>query len=288
MKDMIIIGAGPAGLSAAISAAARNVIPVVIGAKKSSGGLYKAEKINNYIGMPDVTGAEMMEAFLSHARNAGVEIKEGRALNILPAGEKFIINFEKDILEARAVILATGVEKRANVKGESEFLGKGVSYCATCDGMLYRSKTVVIEGEMSEGEEDANFLSDICAKTYYVYSYEGQPKVKENVTVIKGKVTEIFGGEFAEGAVVKSDGGDEKIQCDGVFLIKESTPVSALLSGIETEGGAIKVDRYMGTNIPGVYAAGDCTGSPFQVSKAVGEGLVAALTSVKHLKSGGS
>jgi thioredoxin reductase (NADPH) len=280
MIDIIIIGSGPAGLSAAINAAARNVAPVILGRKKDTSGLFKAESINNHLGMPNMTGENMMDAFFSHAKSLDVEIREGRVLQAVSAGNRFMINFDNEFLEAKSLILTTGINKKSGAKGESELLGKGVSYCATCDGMLYRSKTVIVAGEIAEAEEDANFLSEICSKVYYVHSYDGQPKVTAGVVVIKGKVTEVFGEDYVTGAEI----GGENIPCDGVFFIKESTPASTLLPGIETDGGAIKVNRYMETNIDGVYAAGDCTGWPYQISKAIGDGLIAAQQCVRRLK----
>ncbi len=284
MIDIAIIGAGPAGLSAAINIASRNKKPVVFGRPINSSWLYAAELVNNHLGMPKQTGVEMLNNFRNHAIDLGVEIKEGRILQILDMGSHFALNFENEFVEAKKVIIATGISKGKTIKGESEFLGKGVSYCATCDGMLYRGKDVVVVGETEEGIHDANFLAEICNKVYYL-PYNNQI---ENLNLINGKIevienvklTEVIGDEFVNSVLV----GDKTINCSGVFFIKQTTPITSLIFNLELDdNNAIKINRLCQTNLNGIFAAGDCTGAPFQVSKAVGEGLVAGLQAVKEL-----
>ena len=137
--DCIVIGAGPAGLSAALNLRQRGKTVLVVHSGETL--LAKAEQVDNYLGMPGLSGKQMMERFTQHARDAGAVLRKGRAGNVMPFGGRFMVNLDGDILETGAVVLACGVSKAKPVPGEAELLGRGVSYCATCDGMLYRGST---------------------------------------------------------------------------------------------------------------------------------------------------
>ena len=279
MIDIAIIGSGPAGLSAAINAAQRNKKVTVFGRGIETSMLYKAEKVDNYIGMPDVTGKKMLEDFYNHAVNKGVDVRKNKVYQIFKTGDFFTLNVDNNFIEAKKVIIASGIEKGKPMPGEKELVGRGVSYCATCDGMLYRNKEVAFIADNENAEEDLKFLWEICSKVYFIPLYKFSGELPSNVELINEKPIKVVGENFVEGLEFK----DKTINCKGVFIIKESVPVTSLIDGIELENGAIKVDRQMQTTIEGVYAAGDCTGAPFQISKAVGEGLVAALSAVKEL-----
>ena len=279
MLDIAIIGAGPAGLSAAINAKQRNKTVKIFGKDPNTSYLYKAEQVDNYLGMYDVTGPEMVGQFVKHALEMGVEIVDGRVLEIFSMGDYYALNVDNQFIEAKAIIIANGLGKSKTMPGEKQFLGKGVSYCATCDGMLYRGKQVVLIGETEEAEEDANYLQEICEKTYYVPLYKDVKHVKEGVEIIHSKPKQILGEQVVTGLTLE----DQDLEVAGVFIAKETTPTTQLLGGLELDKNSIKVTRYMETNFPGIYAAGDCTGRPYQVSKAVGEGVVAALQAVSYL-----
>ena len=281
MIDIAIIGSGPAGLSAAINAIARGRKPVVYGRSMDTSFLYKAEQVDNYLGMGGLNGEEMLEKFKSHAIEQGVEIKEGRVLQIVPMGDYFAINFENEIENARAVILASGIVKGNKIQGEEEFLGRGVSYCATCDGMLYRGKDVAVIAETHEAKEDVEFLSKIARKVHYIPAEGFEIAGGGNISVYQTKAVEVVGGDF----VVALKTEEKIIECQGVFFVKGTMPFDSLVAGIELDDGMVKVDRLMQTNIEGVFAAGDCTGWPFQISKAVGEGLVAAQQADRYIRS---
>lgn len=281
MIDIAIIGAGPAGLSAAINGVARNKTVAVFGNKKDTSAIYKSKWINNHLGMPEITGEEMMDRFYKHAESVGVKVGEGRVFQIMQMGGYYSVNFENEFYEAKTVILAVGTSKGSKVKGEDEYLGLGVSYCATCDGMLYRGKDVLIVGEIEEGDSDANFLSGICNKVYYLPKH-GRPKnISDKIEVIDGRVTEIIGDEYVTGANL----GDRMLECEGIFFIKKTPPLSSLIYGMETEDNLIKVNRRMETNLAGVYACGDCIGWPYQISSAIGNGLIAAQQAAKYIES---
>lgn len=280
MYDIAIIGSGPAALSAAVNARQRNKSVCVFGRSLDSSLLFAAEKVDNYLGMPDLSGEELLNEFYAHAVKRGVEFQESRISQILSMGDRFMINAENTFFEAKTLILAIGLNKSRGIAGEAEYLGKGVSYCATCDAMLYRNKNVIVVGENEEGEAEANFLADVCASVTYVPLYQPVLHLSEKASMRQGKPQAVF-GEGGRVSALELDG--EKIPCDGIFFAKNSTPPESLLFGLETDGRNIIVDRSMATNLPGVFAAGDCTGAPFQIAKAVGEGLVAALSAAAYI-----
>ncbi len=270
MYDIVVIGGGPAGLSAAVQARQRGKTALVISGADSDGPLSKTEWMNNYLGLPQIGGPDLAQQFRAHAQAVGVERMDGRALNIMAVGGQFYLSVGSDMVQARAVVLAPGVVRGAKYPGEAEYLGKGVSYCATCDGMLYRGKSVVVVGRSAEAPEEAGFLREIGCLVTYVSPKEPQGLHKD-IPFVKAAKVEILGQETITG--VKA--GDEILHCDGVFILRPSVAPTDLLPGLALRDGYVAVDRDMATNIPGVFAAGDCTGTPLQVSKAVGEGLVA-------------
>lgn len=275
MIDIAIIGSGPSALSAAINGIQRNKKVCVIGRSLDNSMLYTAEKIDNYLGMPDMNGEEMLNKFYQHATERGVEFKESKVSQILDMGTHFVLNAENNFIEAKVIIIATGMNKSKGITGESEYLGKGVSYCATCDGMLYRNKKVVVVSENEEGEEEANFLSEVCSEVKYIPLYKEYKHLKENIVVENTKPTSVLG---ENGKVASLETKDGNMDCDGIFFVKNTMPLDSLLKGLEINGNNISVNRNMETNLPRVYAAGDCTGAPYQIAKAVGEGLIAGLS----------
>lgn len=270
MHDLVIIGGGPAGLSAAINAKARNKTALVVTNDYRESPLYRAERLDNYLGMPGFTGAQFLDACQKHAEDMGVEFREGRVLNIMPMGETCYLSIGSEVEEARSVVLATGVSRGKKFAGEAEFLGRGVSYCATCDGMLYRDKPVAVVGLSPDAPEEANYLQGIGCQVTYV-SGKKTEGLDPGISLVKLGKLEIIGEETVTGLKV----GENVISCDCVFLLRHAIPPTDLLPDLALEDGFVKVDREMKTNLAGVFAAGDCTGLPLQLSKAVGEGLVA-------------
>lgn len=279
MLDIAIVGAGPAGLSAAINGIIRNKKVKVFGNPPSTSYIYKAERIDNYIGMLGITGKTMMSEFVNHAKEMGVEIEIKKVIEIFPMGDYYMLNVENEFIEAKTIILANGFSKDSVLEGENEFLGKGVSYCATCDGPLYRNKQVAVIGDSAHAEEDANYLSEICDRVYYIPLYKDIKLLNANVEIIDAKPKRILG----EVVVSRLELESTQLDISGLFIIKENIPTTQLLKGLEMEQKAIKVNRFMETNMKGVYAAGDCTGRPYQVAKAIGEGNVAALQAASYL-----
>ncbi|MFD3155675.1 NAD(P)/FAD-dependent oxidoreductase [Haloimpatiens sp. FM7330] len=277
--DIAIIGSGPAGLSAAINAKIRNKKIIVFGNKNFSNKLIKAPKINNYLGFYNITGVELKEKFEQHIKSMNIDIKYEKVNNVYAMGEYFTLMMKNETYDAKKVILATGMEFTKPLRGEEEFLGRGVGYCATCDAPLYRNKVVTIIGHNKEAEEEANFVGEVASKVYYVPMYKSEYNINKNIEIVKDMPVEINGKMKVQTLILK----DKKIDTDGVFILKDSVAPNQLVPGLEIEDGHIKVNRKMETNIPGCYACGDCTGKPYQYMKAVGEGQVSALNAVNKL-----
>ena len=276
MYDIAVIGAGPAGYSAAINARKREKTVIVIG--QNTGWLSRAESIENYPGMPGVSGTQMRSVMADQASTMGAELRGGVVHQVISMGETFALSLGADFVEARKVILATGAKQPKLLEGEERLLGRGVSYCGTCDGMLYRGKHVAVIGEGAEAVPEANFLMGLCASV----TYFGKPDaaLDSRIQVREEKVTGITGDMRASGLIA----GGEELPFDGVFIFREAMALSSLLPGLEMDGAFIRVDRQMRTSLAGVFAAGDCTGLPLQVAKAVGEGCIAALAAAQELK----
>ncbi|MDO5602063.1 MAG: FAD-dependent oxidoreductase [Oscillospiraceae bacterium] len=279
MPECVIIGGGPAGFSAAVALRSRNKQAAVYTGGQSA--LAKAARIDNFAGAPATGGQALLDAFRSHAIRSGADVADARIANILPSGGTFLINAGGDIIEASCVILAVGAAKGAVLPGEDELLGRGVSYCATCDGMLFRGKRCVVTGPAADAAAEANFLASLGASVTFVSPR--QPSVLDSaVHYLSGAVKSIIGGGYVTGVSLSTG---EMIPCEGVFLLRDAIAPEKLVPGLTLSKGYIEVDRQMATNIPGIYAAGDCTGAPLQVAKAVGEGHIAGLSAAAYLDS---
>ena len=282
MYDIAIIGGGPAGLSATLTGRIRNKKIVLFEHLSFSQKLQKAHVVNNYLGMPSVSGQEMMKQFAEHALSYGPDLIKEKVNNIFPGDGMFTLLTAKTTYEAKAVILATGVIPTGLFEGEKDLLGRGVSYCATCDGMLYRDRDVAVVSYTQEGEHEAEYLAEICRKVYYLPQYKTEfSALRSNLEVKSARPRAVRGDANVSTLVTDK----ENLSVEGVFILRQSDPVENLLPGIELEGEVIKVNRDMATSIPGVFAAGDCTGKPWQISRATGEGLVAVLSAISYLDS---
>ncbi len=276
--DIAVVGGGPAGLSAAIQARQRGKTVLILTMGERDGPLYKAEVIENFPGLPHIGGRELWQRLRTHALEMGAEHRQGRVLNILSAGPLFYLGVESEVVQARSVILAIGVAQRSKLPGEARLLGAGVSYCATCDGMLYRGKQVGVLGLSQEAPEEANFLREIGCKVFYV-APNRPPELGEEIPFIQGGRAEILGEKRVEGVKL----GERVIPCEGLFILRAAVAPHDLLPGLELREGLIGVDRDMATNLPGVFAAGDCTGLPLQAAKAVGEGQIAGHRAAEYV-----
>ena len=280
--DIAIIGTGPAGVSAALTAKNRNKGILLLGSRQMSEKVAKAHEIRNYPGLPFVKGEEMAAAFRDQLEKMEIPVTEKRIGSVYAMGDYFALQAGEEMIEAKSVILATGVVSAKPLPGEEALLGRGVSYCATCDAPLYRNRTVAVIGYSPREESEAAFLNEVCAKVMYFPVYREETNLPEGVEVIREKVLEI--GKAESGPVVKTEKGE--YAADGIFVLREAVAPGTLVPGLETEGAHVKVNRKMETNIPGVFACGDITGTPYQYIKAAGEGNVAALSAVKYLEGG--
>ena len=275
--DVVVLGGGPAGLAAAVAAQGRNKKVLVIGNRWEDSPLAKAERVDNYLGLPGLTGREMLEVFHRHAVDAGAEMVTGRVISLME-WDGFMLTVGSDVYQGKVLVLAPGVVRQAKFPGEQEYLGRGVSYCATCDGMLYRGKQVIVVGRSKDAPHEANFLKGLGCQVTYVAQKEPEGLDTE-IPVVKANRLEVEGSETVTALI--ADG--ERLPCDGVFILRDAVASTDLLPQLATENGAIVVDRAMATNVPGVFAAGDCTGGPLQIAKAVGEGHIAGLSAADYL-----
>ena len=262
--DILVIGGGPAGLSAAVNARARSRSVLVVSNPLEENPLWPAERVDNYPGLPGVSGADLLRDLRRHAERSGAEFLTGRALSSVQMGDAWYVSVGTDMYNAKAVILAAGVARGKKFPGEAEFLGRGVSYCATCDGMLYRGKDVAVLGYSDSARQEAEFLERIgCRVTYFD----------------RPRTCEIRGGDKVRS--ITCDGRTADVEC--VFILRPALAPTDLFPGLETEQGYVAVNRRMATNLPGLFAAGDCTGGPLQVAKAVGEGLIAGQSAAAYV-----
>ena len=276
--DIAIIGTGPAGLSAAITATLRNKTVLLLGNHDLSAKLQKAHRIDNYLGFPAISGSDLAAAFSAHLRSMNISITEDKINAIYPMGDYYALQGANGIYESRTLILATGVIMGKQLPGEAELLGRGVSYCATCDAALYRGKEVAVIGYSEKEEEEALFLCQMCEKVYYFPMYKGSFPVHNKLVVIEETPLQIA-EENGKRRVIASNAYD----VDGVFVLRDSIAPAQLIPGLKLDGIHAAVDRRMATNLEGCFACGDIAGLPYQYIKAAGEGNNAALSACAYL-----
>ena len=279
MYDIAIVGSGPAGISAAVNAKIRNKSVIIFGNDELSHKVEISREINNYIGFANITGPELNDAFRKHLKDLEIEITPKRITGVYKMKDKFTLLANRESFEAKCVILALGSETVKPITNERELLGRGVSYCATCDGMFYKGRSIAVFCDNENMLDEVEYLSQIAKKVYLFAPFDVKTSV-ENVEILPSKITEIIGENKVE-AVTLKDG--RRIEVDGVFFLKQAVSADVLLFGLKTENGSISVDRKMQTNIDGCFAAGDCTGTPYQIAKAVGEGNIAAHSAFEYL-----
>ncbi|MCF0229886.1 MAG: NAD(P)/FAD-dependent oxidoreductase [Parasporobacterium sp.] len=282
MFDTAVIGTGPAGLSAAINLKLHNKDIIWFGSEKMSEKIRISEKIANYPGIPFATGEEMAAAFESHRQQMGLEITDRMVSLIMPTDTGFSILADNDIYEARTIILATGVVTSKELPGENALVGRGVSYCATCDGFLHKGKTIAVLSTSERFEHEVKYLAELAEKVYFFPYYRNPAVSRDNVEVMDQKISSVNGDNRIE-SITLADGRELNVSC--LFCMRDSIAPTTILSSLATEKNRIIVDRDMATNIPGAFACGDCTGTPYQIAKAVGEGNAAAHSAIKYLAS---
>jgi len=295
--DVIIVGGGPAGLTAALYAARHNLKTLVLEGVKVGGRALDAHWVDNYPGFPDgISGPDLMQKFIEQVERFGAEFRHETVIGLSDFGDLKMVSTRQGYHQGKTIILATGVNRRQlSVPGENEFKGRGVSYCAVCDGPFFKDKTVAIVGEGHEAVHDTEILAETASKVYALPGKKGYssefPEIQRlrsnpKVELFEGKsVKEITGRDLVQG--LKLDDGTN-LDVDGVFIILERVSTAGILqeAGIATDGGGcIIVDDDGMTNIRGIYAAGDCSCRGMQIVTATGMGAKAALAAMKHVKT---
>ncbi|MBQ8942496.1 MAG: NAD(P)/FAD-dependent oxidoreductase [Firmicutes bacterium] len=279
--DIAIIGTGPGGVSAAITAAQRGKSVLLFGSAELSPKMAKAEKIMNYPGFPSVKGADLAAALKAHLKDMNISVTEDKVTQVYDMGGKFTLQGASSAMyDAEALIIATGVVPTKLYAGEKELLGAGVSYCATCDAPLHRGKPVAVIADSPEEEGEVKYLSEVAEHVYFFPLYKDKPDMGGNISVLAEIPKEISAPTFSS-RLLKTDKGEYDVSC--VFILRRAIAADQLLPQLATENGHIVVDRQMCTNVKGVFACGDITGRPYQYVKAAGEGNVAALSAVEYI-----
>lgn len=281
MADVIVIGSGPAGISASLYTARGGLSTMVV--SRGSGALGKTDKIQNYYGFPDlISGEELEQNGIEGAKKVGVEFLEAEALG-LGFEEKLTVETTKGVFSADYVVLATGVQRKTpKIPGLQELEGRGVSYCAVCDAFFYRQKPVAVLGSGEYALHEAEvLLASASSVTLLTNGAEPAANFPEEVQIVKSRIEKIEGTDHVE-AVLLEDGS--RITAEGIFIAYGTAGGSDLAKkiGAQTDGNHVVTDEKMRTTVPGLYAAGDCNGGMLQIAKAVYEGAVAGTEIVKQ------
>lgn len=295
MYDIAIVGAGPAGLTAGIYAVRANKKVIVFEALTAGGQIINTSHIDNYPVAPHITGLEFGQTLEKQAKDLGVEIEYSEVTHIVKENNVFMVRTEDETYSSRVVIIASGTSPRKlGLKNEDVFVGKGISYCATCDGAFYKGKTVAVNGGGNSALHEALYLSDIATKVYLIHrrsefrasdSLVDKVKGKDNIElVLESNIVELLGDNYLRS--IKTDTGRE-IELDGLFVSIGRTPnTKNLIDGLElVEGDYAKANEDCHTNIPGVFVAGDVRSKELrQLVTATSDGAIAATEAVNYLK----
>ena len=295
MYDIIIVGAGPAGLTAALYASRANKSVLVFEGKAYGGQILNASVVENYPGVGNTSGFEIATTMYNQVKERGVEIKYETVLNVTPELE---VKTSNGTYKAKAIILATGAQNRKlNLPNEVELIGKGVSYCATCDGNFYKGKDVAVIGGGNTALEDALYLSNICNKVYLVHrrdTFRGEDKYikeieeKDNIEVIyNSNVQSINGNDYLESiTIIDNESNTRDISISGLFIAVGQEPKNEMFANVVEldEKGYIKTIDDVHTNTEHIYVAGDCRNKDLkQLTTAVSDGSIAATVAIKEM-----
>lgn len=278
--DVAIIGAGPAGLSAGLTLNAHNKSIIWFGNDALSDKVEKSEKIANYAGFELISGKELNDRFRNQIKSSGLVLTDKMVTQISKFANEFMVLADNEIYKAKTVLLTVGAVSGKGIKNELELLGRGVSYCATCDGFLYKGKSIAVYCGAKRYEHEVQYLAEIADKVYIFANYDDVEVKAENVEILNKPMKAVVGENKVSG-IELTDG--RIIDVDGAFFLRSAVAPATILNGLEMNGAHIVVNRDCETNIAGCFAAGDCTGRPYQIAKAVGEGNVAAHSITKYL-----
>jgi len=280
MYDTAIIGSGPAGLSAALNLKLHNKDVIWFGSGELSSKVEKSEKIANYPGPGMIAGTELNRCFKEQMEAMEIQPTDKMVTTVMAGASGYQLLAGNDIYEARTLLLAIGSVSAKGFPGEEKLLGRGVSYCATCDGFLYRGKTIAVYCGDRRFEHEVSYLAELAEKVYLSVPYADSGIGLSNVERLSKPIRQVAGEARVSGIVLADQ---TEINVDGLFCLRGAVAPAALLPDLAMDGAHIIVNRRMETNLPGCYAAGDCTGRPYQIAKAVGEGNVAAHSILDYL-----
>ena len=295
--DLVIVGAGPAGITAGIYAKRARLKAVVIEKLGVGGQIVVSDSVENYPGFPEIGGYELMQKFEEQARSFDLEIEDGEVVEITDEGAYKLVRTDDRDYKTRSVIIASGAKpSRLGVKGEAELIGKGVSFCATCDGFFFRDKDILVVGGGDSAITEALFLSKIVNKVYVVHRRSElratkilQERAFENPKIEfiwNSVVEEITGKDTVEGVMLRDVVTEERsrLAVSGVFMYVGLVPNTGFVDVEKDDAGFILTDERLATSVTGIFAAGDCRTTLLrQVATAVGDGALAAVSAERYL-----
>ena len=295
--DVAIIGAGPAGISAAIYLLRSSVSFVLLDRGAPGGKLNNIHRIDNYPGCPSIPGPELSMSLLKQLQGLGGKVEYGNAVEVRPDEEGYLIRLEDGhSLTAKSIIACSGSSaRRLGVPGEKQLFGRGVSYCATCDGAFFRNKDVMVYGYKDFAVEDGIYLASICSHVYFVYPHQLEATERHleelrscnNVELIEGEVSSFYGEQHLQGATIKTKGGERRIEVSGAFPLSEQLSGASYLAPLEPkqENGFLVVGKDHETSLKGIYAAGDVVAKKLrQIVNAASEGAECAIEAINYVR----
>ncbi|MEG0328026.1 MAG: NAD(P)/FAD-dependent oxidoreductase [Erysipelothrix sp.] len=282
--DALIIGKGPAGIQASVYLKRGNVDPIVIG--KGYGASEQAEVIDNFYGFTSIGGVELIERGIDQARSLGIDVADDEVTSISFDGEGYVVTTINEEYRAMSLMLATGSHRNVpRIRKIRNYAGKGVSYCAVCDAFFYRNKTVAVVGSAEYAAHEASELVEIVDKVYVLTNGEALTGTfDERCVIIDKKVKSVYGDEKVEGVEFEDQ---STLELEGIFVAIGSATSTDLANklGVYVENGRIVVNAEMETNLPGLYAAGDCTPGVQQIARAVSDGCVGGMNMISYIRN---
>ncbi|CAM4277164.1 NAD(P)/FAD-dependent oxidoreductase [Erysipelothrix inopinata] len=282
--DALIIGKGPAGIQASVYLKRGNVDPIVIG--KGYGASEQAEVIDNFYGFTSIGGVELIERGIEQARSLGIDVVDDEVTSISFDGEGYVVTTINEEYRAMSLMLATGSHRNVpRIRKIRNYAGKGVSYCAVCDAFFYRNKTVAVVGSAEYAAHEASELVEIVDKVYVLTNGEAlSGTFDERCVIIDKKVKSVYGNEKVEGVEFEDQ---STLELEGLFVAIGSATSTDLANklGVYVENGRIVVNAEMETNLPGLYAAGDCTPGVQQIARAVSDGCVGGMNMISYIRN---
>lgn len=278
--DIAIVGSGPAGISAAINAKIRHKSFYLFGKKQMSDKIFRSQEILNVPGFSKISGQDLIQKYQQHLLGMDISIIDETITAVYKMGQYYSLFVNDKEYQATCIIMATGVETTQQIDGELRLLGRGVSYCATCDGHLYKDKKIAVVCDSLSLEHEVEYLANLASQVFYFPLFQGSLIQRKNVESFNQKIMKIIGEEHVEALMLSHQ---DNLDIDGIFFLKQSISPAVLLRNLEMEDAHIKVDHQMRTNLKGCFAAGDCVGRPYQIVKALGEGNIAAHSAFEYL-----